>query len=483
MNKKMSLLLYTGLFACSDYELKEQAEAEVGAYPIIEVDPPSLSFTQAEVGSPEENLFTITNVGDADLTVSELQLAGSNTFSFVQLSNSDLEPGDSQTVFVTYTPIVEGDEDTGSILVSSNDPDTPMVEVPLNGLVEIPGTPILQIDPLVLDLGNHSVGSTTSGTFTLESIGDVPVTLSSFSLSGTDFTAFPTEGWPLVLDPGESTLVDVYFEPTSSATFSETFTVDCEDPAVDPTATINASSEDTMPVADCSVDPSQIQPNSGATATWYGEDSYDDSGAAITSYNWTLVSKPLGSNAAMPSGSSANRSGFSPDLAGDYVGQLVVTNEYGVSSEPCEATLVAVPGQDLWVQMSWAQPGDDMDLHLTINNGAYNSGDDCYYANCSFFATIDWGVQGNTADNPSLDQDDISGTGPENITLQSPVNATYTVVVHDFPGSTFQGANDVTVVIFLGGAQVWSDTRTISGEDTFTPFAEINYPAATVTPL
>ena len=77
------------------------------------------------------------------------------------------------------------------------------------------------------------------------------------------------------------------------------------------------------------------------------------------------MSKPAGSQASMPFGSSANRSNFVADLAGDYVGQLIVTNEFGIESAPCQTTLVAVPGQDLWVQMSWTESGDDMDLtHL-----------------------------------------------------------------------------------------------------------------------
>ena len=90
---------------------------------------------------------------------------------------------------------------------------------------------------------------------------------------------------------------------------------------------------------------------------------------------------------------------------------------------------------------------------------------------------------GDTTDARSLGMDDISGTGPENITLQSPASGTYTVYVHDYPGSVYSSGNDVTVSIFLGGAMVWSDTRTISVEDSYTAFAEISYPSAVVTSL
>ena len=231
------------------------------------------------------------------ISISLVLNVGRFVFTYTEVSNPSLAIGASTDVIVTYSPTDVNADDSGSILVSSNDPDNSVVEVPLWGTVEPISTPILQIDPLVLDLGNASVGQTNSGTFLLESVGDAPVTLSSFSITGTDFSAYPTEGWPLVLDPGASTLVDVYFSPTSADSFSEIFTVDCEDPATDPTATIVASSQDTQPIADCSVDPAQIQPNSSSSATWYGSDSYDPSGAAISTYTWTLVSKPIGSQA------------------------------------------------------------------------------------------------------------------------------------------------------------------------------------------
>ena len=84
----------------------------------------------------------------------------------------------------------------------------------------------------------------------------------------------------------------------------------------------------------------------------------------------------------MPSGSGAVRGGFTPDLAGNYVGQLVVTNNNGVSSDPCEVTLESIPSEDLWVEMYWTESGDDMDLHLLAPGGTIESNKDCYFANC-----------------------------------------------------------------------------------------------------
>jgi len=153
--------------------------------------------------------------------------------------------------------------------------------------------------------------------------------------------------------------------------------------------------------------------------------------------------------------------------------------------EDCDGVDGSIP-QGLLIQITWAQSGDDMDLHLLAPNGTLEDQlTDCYYATCTW-GNLDWGVQGVTTDDPSLDLDDISGTGPEIISLEEPTAGTYTITVHDYPGSVYSGANDVTLTVYIGGGVVFVDTRSISGEDTYTPFAEVIYfgsGAPTVNPL
>ena len=240
------------------------------------------------------------------------------------------------------------------------------------------------------------------------------------------------------------------------------------------------------PVASCSVSPSVVEAIAEA-ATWSGGGSMDPGGSPLT-YEWTLVSQPMGSAVSIPSGppTSPSRADFFADLAGEYVGQLVVTNAEGLSSPPCEAILIAEPNADLWVEMFWEYPGDDMDLHLVAPGGTLRTSSDCYYVNCvegSWSGGLDWGVTGVGIDDPSLDLDDIPGTGPENINIEEPESGIYTVVVHDFPGTVLMHGNQVTVYIYLEGVLVWGTSRMISGENTDTYFAEIDTNMGAVTPL
>jgi hypothetical protein len=244
------------------------------------------------------------------------------------------------------------------------------------------------------------------------------------------------------------------------------------------------------PVADCSVAPNPVTPPFTA-ATWDGSASYDPNELEIVSYEWELIEKPEGSEAIFDVTTGVEIPDFYADLAGDYVGQLTVTNSDGLSAS-CEARLEAIPAQNLWVEMFWQHSGDDMDLHLLAPNGILESDTDCYYANCKagdpndpwYSGGLDWGIQGVIEDDPFLDLDDISAAGPENINIESPETAgEYKVVVHDYPGSVYQDANEVTVNVYLDGILLWTNTKAISGEDSYTEFAIINWGTGTVTGL
>ena len=245
-----------------------------------------------------------------------------------------------------------------------------------------------------------------------------------------------------------------------------------EEPLPDPDA----------PTAVCSVSPDIVRPITD-TASFMGSESFDPAGLEIE-YDWKLVDRPVGSTANMPTG-GADRHGFIADLAGEYVAELTVTNSGGVASTPCEAVLTAEPVEALWVEMFWEHAGDDMDPHLLAPGGTLETDTDCYFANCktTWGGGLDWGVLGDSSDDPILDLDDIPNTGPENININVPEDAVYTVVVHDYPGSVFTAGNPVTINIYLDGSLQWTDTRVISGEDTYNTFATIDVASGTVTSM
>ncbi len=245
----------------------------------------------------------------------------------------------------------------------------------------------------------------------------------------------------------------------------------------DGTADAAASAED-RPVAVCSADALEVAPIYGYIGV-DGLESTTPEGTSIIDYSWRVVSTPDGVG-RIPVTASPQQA-FTPLVAGEYTLELVVTNDECVMSDPCQVTVNARPEQDLWVELTWEHPGDDMDLHLLYPGAQPESEGDCYFGNCVDMG-LNWGTPATTLDDPILDLDDVPGTGPENINLYEPEPVTYTVMVHDYPGSTLTRDNDVRVKIYLDGTLAFDETKTISGEDTYTTFAEVNVPLGVVTP-
>ena len=242
--------------------------------------------------------------------------------------------------------------------------------------------------------------------------------------------------------------------------------------------------DENAPFAVCTVSPQTVTPPF-QSATFDGSGSYDPSGTPIASYFWELIAQPAGSSATLPFNTANSVPGFYADLAGVYTAQLTVTNQIGLS-DSCVVTLESMPTQDLWVEMYWEQV-DDMDLHLVAPGGSYDDWTtDCNYSNC-VNGGPDWGILGDSSDDPSLDLDDIDGLGPENINIYNPqATGAYTVYVHDYTGSAPSdtlGPNNVTVNVYLNGSQAWSATKAITDDGSVTPFCEINWGTLSVTPL
>lgn len=369
------------------------------------------------------------------------------------------------------------------------------MDTTLNPIKDDPdeGAPKIQIDPMLCDFGYVPPGETSSAVFSLVSSGDATLNVTAMTVSEGDVwfsLVSPVLGSYL---PDEYTEFTVTYNSTGTESEGKLEILSNDPDSPNSVVLLTAHEEEVIdtgepedtapplsaPVAVCSSDPSEVLAIH-ETADWIGNSSYDTDGGSIVDYRWTLLSSPAGATATMPGG-GANRRNFAPDVAGEYVAELVVIDDDNLASDPCYATLNATAGDGLWIEMFWERSGDDMDLHLLAPGGSLaDYFTDCYYANCT--GGLEWGVSG-TSDNPYLDLDDIPGTGPENINVDSPSRGTYTVYVHDYPGSVYNGTNNVTVNVYWGGRLIWTDTRNVNSEGYYAPFVAVAVPSGVATSL
>ena len=84
---------------------------------------------------------------------------------------------------------------------------------------------------------------------------------------------------------------------------------------------------------------------------------------------------------------------------------------------------------DIRVTLTWGAGSNDLELHLIRDGGKLNNTDggtdDCTWTNMN----PDWGVEGDTSDNPQKDVDWTGDNGVENIYLPNPENVVYHVFV------------------------------------------------------
>ena len=170
-----------------------------------------------DVGQLGEEVVTIANIGDADLLISDLSLATGSGWSITATGLNTLAPDDATTAVLTWEALDEA-AGTDTLSVSSNDPETPVVDVPLAWNLEGEAPPLgeLVITPRSHDFGLVDVGITETVRFTLANIGDGPLTVDDlqFGATSSELALSPLSvPLPWALDPGDTQTVDVTYTP------------------------------------------------------------------------------------------------------------------------------------------------------------------------------------------------------------------------------------------------------------------------------
>ena len=179
----------------------------------LSLTPGSLNFGDILVGTADTQVVTLTNTGNADVTITDSILTGGIGFSTSQLSLPlTLAAGQSISFSVTFSPSAAGFV-TGSVSFISDAANSPTT-FSLSGTgLSAPTPGQLSLDPSGVDFGNVTIGNSGCTGVTLSNPGGSTISISNANVSGADFSLNGLT-FPVTIAPGGTTTANVTFSPS-----------------------------------------------------------------------------------------------------------------------------------------------------------------------------------------------------------------------------------------------------------------------------
>lgn len=195
------------------------SDAFVTKFDTLTLFPPNLTFANQVVGtSSGPQVSTLTNIGNATLTITSIGVTGANSGDFAETDNcgTSIPVGGSCTISVTFTPAAAGTRNA-AVSIADSLSDSPQ-SLPLTGVGTLPN---VTLSPSSLNFGQQPVG-TTSQPQIVQFSTNGPLSITSIATS-TEFAQ--TNNCGNGLPAGGSCQISVTFTPTATGVQNGTLTV------------------------------------------------------------------------------------------------------------------------------------------------------------------------------------------------------------------------------------------------------------------
>jgi MYXO-CTERM domain-containing protein len=205
------------------------ALAGTGVKPNLVVSPSSVAFGDVRVGTSVTKTVTVRNTGTGSIVFNSITKSGHAAFSLIAppATPFTLAPSEFLEFTVRYSPIAEA-TDTGDLILTTNDPEWPSVQVPVSGRGVKPN---LVFEPNPLAFGDVRVGFTATNSVTVRNTGSGPITFTNIIKSGSEtFSLGAMPAVPFTMAPGASQQWTVKYSPTTETANSGTLTLTSADP-------------------------------------------------------------------------------------------------------------------------------------------------------------------------------------------------------------------------------------------------------------
>lgn len=195
----------------------------------LTANPASIGFGNVQVGVSQPQTETLKNTGSSNLTVTGASFSGAG-FTYTGLTLPlTLQPNQSSTFGVVFTPTAPGAANSTLSLTDSGSSTT--FDITLTGTGVAPAT--LSAAPASFTFNNVTVGQNQSQTETVTNTGGMSATISQATVAGSGFSISGLST-PLTLVSGQSASFSVTFAPQSAGNASGSVMVDSNatDPAL-----------------------------------------------------------------------------------------------------------------------------------------------------------------------------------------------------------------------------------------------------------
>jgi sugar lactone lactonase YvrE len=195
--------------------------------PVAKISPPSIDFGKVYLKSVTTRTVTITNTGNAAMTISNPLLAiakggNSSAFVVVNLCPKTLGPGHSCVMTVSFVGCASYTQQNATLSIKDNAPGNPQT-VALTGLVV---NPQASLSATSLSFGSQKLHTTATKPVTLKNTGATTLTITGMALTGPNGSEF---GWSSTcggsLTAGHSCTISVSFTPAVKSSRSATLRI------------------------------------------------------------------------------------------------------------------------------------------------------------------------------------------------------------------------------------------------------------------
>jgi hypothetical protein len=181
--------------------------------PQLSASPTILSFGNVTVGNNGSQKITLSNSGNASVTITQANVTGAG-YSTTGLSlPQTIAAGGNATFNVVFAPTTAGAVN-GSLSLVSNAPNSPLA-ISLSGAGTAAPQPQLSANPTSVNFGSVVTGNSNSQPITLSNGGNASVTITQANASGSGFSMSGLS-LPATIAAGGKTTFNALFTPTAA---------------------------------------------------------------------------------------------------------------------------------------------------------------------------------------------------------------------------------------------------------------------------